>query len=80
MCKKKLLNPPENHYEFWRNMPMITLAKMYSEGVPYKDMAKTLGRTPGAVRTRVCILRICVRMSPCVEKISGVMTYRKKRK
>jgi hypothetical protein len=75
MCRKKLLNPPENHYKFWENKVMRKLGKKY-EDYTYEELAEIFGRTLHAVKTRIAILRIAIRMAPYTEDIQPVMVYK----
>jgi len=75
MCKKKLLNPPENNYAFWENKVMRKLGKKY-EKYTYKELAELFGRTVGAIKARSCVLRIIVRMAPYADELLPVMKYK----
>jgi hypothetical protein len=72
MCRKEVENPPEHHYEFWDNQTMRKLGKRY-EDYTYKELGEIFGRTEKAVKTRACILRIVVRMSPYADDLVAVM-------
>ena len=65
MCKRNIVNPnpPENHYKFWQNEAMRKLGKNYAD-CTNEELAELMGRTKGAITTRITILRIVVRMAP----------------
>jgi hypothetical protein len=78
MCKRNIVNPnpPENHYKFWQNEAMRKLGKNYAD-CTNEELAELMGRTKGAITTRITILRIVVRMAPYAEELLDVITKKK---
>ena len=79
MCKRNIVNPepPENHYKFWQNEAMRELGKNYAD-CTNEELAELMGRTKGAITTRITILRIVVRMAPYADELLDVITKKKR--
>ena len=78
MCKRNIVNPnpPENHYKFWQNEAMRKLGKNYAD-CTNDSLAELMGRTKGAIKTRITILRIVIRMAPYADELLDVITKKK---
>jgi hypothetical protein len=72
MCKIKHLNPPRNHELFWEEEVMAKLGEQYPNS-SYEELAEMFGRTKSAVQSRICVLRVAIRMVPYKDRISPVM-------
>lgn len=75
MCRRNVVNPnpPANHYKFWENEAMRELGKAYAD-CTNEELAALMERTRGAIRTRITILRIVVRMAPYADELLDVIT------
>ena len=68
------------HGTVWDKRDMALLGKMYAEGKSFSFMSDKLHRSENAIRARVGVLRIVVKMAEYADQLEPVTILRKRKK